>query len=430
MDEPPQDAEPAPSVATAELAPPPLAPRPRLRRRAEDRVVAGVAGGLADRFGWPVGLLRVVFGAGAFVWATLVYQAVFGAHIESGLGSGVAFLASVAGFSAVVYVVLWIAVPREDLPASALQRAGRQAVRPLPVLRSWAGLALLVAGGVVLADQLGIWQPNVGLAVGLIVAGVLLYRQEARVEEAPRPARLVEPGAAEAPEPYVPRVPREPRDRSPLGWLTLGVAALAVGGVAIASSVGDLELRLVVYPSIALVVLALGLLVGTMIGRARWLIAPALLLVPVVFLSSVVAVPLEGGWGRLVVEPDSMSEVPSAPVRRIGGDVYVDLQWLQGETGRVEIEASSGFGQVIVVVPFDAHVVATGRAGLGEIGFGSVATALGLDRTLSRTWEPRRGDGATIVLDLEIGIGSIEIYRLQPTRRQVRELEREEEAAA
>lgn len=409
--------------------------RPRLRRRAHDRVVGGVAGGLADRYGWPVGLLRAGFGAGAFVWAVAAYRALVDASFDLGLnGDAVVFLARLFALAPVVYLALWILVPREDVNASPLGRAAHAAARPIPTLRSWLGIALLVAGAAVLADQLGIWQPNVALAIALIAVGIALYRRdEARTDE-PHSASALEgerrtdagidaPGSA--PTVPIPAVRREPRERSPLGWLVLGVAALAVGVTAIANDLGDLDLELAVYPAIALAVLGAGLLVGTIVGRARWLIAPALLLVPFTLLSSVVHVPLSGGFGDVFVSPQ-LGEGSPAVHRRVLGQIYLDYSALAGSDEQVRLEATTGLGQITVMVPFDAHVVVTGRTGMGLVGVGREFTNRGLDRSLERRWEPRRGDGPTITLDLEVGIGDVSVVRMPPTRQQVRELEREE----
>ena len=40
--------------------------------------------------------------------------------------------------------------------------------------------------------------------------------------------------------------------------------------------------------------------------------------------------------------------------------------------------------------------------------------------------EPKRGDGATITLDLETGIGDVWVYRMAPTRKQLHALEKEQ----
>lgn len=390
-------------------------------------MVAGVAGGLADRFGWPVALVRIVFGTGAFLWGVAAFSLLGAGYLRVDLAPGGGLGGIVAGllaFAPVVYALLWIAVPREDRPRSALGRGLHQAARPLPALRSFLGMALVIAGGAVLAEQLGIWETNVALAVGLIAAGVWLYRRDADRAVGASGARPPEEAPATAAETLplsVPAVRRAPRERSPLAWLTLGVAALAVGVTATVGSLGELEIPLVVYPSIGLIVLAGGLLVGTMLGRARWLIAPALLLVPVTLLSSVVDVPIEGGYGGRDYAPDSVSEVADE-YRLILGRLGLQLEGLKGESGLVEIDATVAFGEVFVVVPFDAHVVATGGTGLGTVSFGRSGTAMGLDQTLARVWEPRLGDGTTIVLRLEAGVGDVSVYRLAPTRRDRREL--------
>jgi len=45
-----------------------------------------------------------------------------------------------------------------------------------------------------------------------------------------------------------------------------------------------------------------------------------------------------------------------------------------------------------------------------------------VDATLSTPWEPRFGDGPTITLNLETGVGDIWVTRLPPTRKELREL--------
>lgn len=158
---------------------------------------------------------------------------------------------------------------------------------------------------------------------------------------------------------------------------------------------------------------------GSFVGRARWLVLPALLIVPVVLVASIITVPLEGGVGDLYEYPSSAGAVHSE-YRRIAGTIFLDLTSLKGTEATSSLSASTGPGEINIVVPFDAHVIATGTAGVGIVRVCPLETERQVEATLSTTWEPRFGDGATITLNLETGIGDIWVYRREPTRRDLR----------
>ena len=73
--------------------------------------------------------------------------------------------------------------------------------------------------------------------------------------------------------------------RSVLGAMTVSFAVLVVGIVAGADVLGA-DVPPVVYLAAPLAVLGLGLLVGAMVGRARWLLAIA---IPLALLTALVA---------------------------------------------------------------------------------------------------------------------------------------------
>lgn len=108
-----------------------------LHRRLSDRVLAGVAGGVADRLGVPAGYVRAAFVVAGLLW----------------------------GLGVVLYVALWIATFEkvEDRPAEML-----------PVERQ-VGLGLIFAGGLLFFRAVGLWPGDlvvtmaVGLAFGLAV---------------------------------------------------------------------------------------------------------------------------------------------------------------------------------------------------------------------------------------------------------------------
>ena len=404
MDERPTSESGAPAATLPEEpAAQPFVRRP-LRRRAGHRLIAGVAGGLADHVGTRPLIFRLVFVVFAFL----------------------------GGIGILVYLLLWWLIPREDLSDSAAERL----LRRFPDAPSWVGIALLGLGVVLLAGKLGLWDTNVLWAVLLIGLGVVLFRRDTQraAPDGPTPPPAVDQGptaaleqpAWVAPSPLPPTAvamatPRAPREASPLGWLVFGVTLLVVGAVAILQNLDAVHLSAVRFPALALLVLGIGLLVGAFVGRARWLILPGLLLVPIVLGASLIDVPLEGGLHDVHAFPQSPQGVAGS-YRVVAGSIYLDLTSLKGTAAAPVIAASTGVGEIDVVVPYDAHVVATGRVGVGMVLVGPYSTDRGIDRSLRRTWQPRYGDGATITLDLQTGVGDIWVYRRDPTRKELEEL--------
>jgi hypothetical protein len=401
-------------------------------------VLGGVAGGLADRSGVGDLGLRIVFGGAGLVVIFLVFAPYTG--LPPGVSAvtyipsfeflrGLVTLAS--GVLVLGYAALWALVPLEGAETSSAGRIGRH-LPSAPGVRTWLGTLALLAGAAALGSQIGLWSLDVIWAFLLIGAGVLLFRRDAArangtVVREPRTAATaygppaVRAGIADA-EPVAP-APRTPRERSPLGWIVLGLALLAAGGAIVLQNLGAVDLRLVRFPALALLVLGAGLAVGAFVGRARWLVLPSILLVPVVLAFSVVTVPLEGGLGDLSVHPTDLAHVlgglgeGSDGYRVVAGNVYVDLSAFRCEAQTVHVNASSGFGSVSLYVPFDAQVVATASAGYGQVYLESDQRG-GTQVQLSRTIDPRFGDGATIVANLATGIGDVSVYHEFLSKRQ------------
>jgi phage shock protein PspC (stress-responsive transcriptional regulator) len=396
----------APTGTTSDERPAqPFIRRP-LRRRAGNRLIAGVAGGMADHLGTRPLVFRLVFVVFAFI----------------------------GGIGILVYLLLWWLIPREDLPDSAAERL----IRRFPDAPSWLGIALLGLGVVLLAGRLGLWGTSVLWAVLLIGLGVVLFRRDTQSatqdggslpparDETDAAVPLQQRAWAQPTPPLPPAVTRPmamrraPREASPLGWLVFGVALLAVGGVAILQNLDAVHLSAVRFPALALLVLGVGLLLGAFVGRARWLVLPGFLLVPIVLAASLIDVPLEGGVHEIHAVPQTPHAIAGS-YRVAAGSIYLDLTSLTGMAAAPVIGASTGVGEIDVLVPFDAHVVATGKAGVGMVMVGPFSTDRGLDRSLHRAWEPRYGDGPTITLDLQTGVGDIWVYRRDPTGKERRE---------
>lgn len=443
-------------VAVDELEPalerapsPPV--RPPLRRRGHEKVVAGVAGGLADHWGIPALALRLPLAIAVFLSAVVAWEVVTGGATIGPLEGLVGLIVVGSIVATIAYVVLWIVVPREDVVRSPAGRfteriSPRRLTRRYPNIGSIPGFVFLAIGGAILADRLGIWEPDLFLAAGLIALGVWLYRRDRAV---PSGAVVVErateggetvvvgsgSGRSTAPTPVV----RPPRERSPLGWITFGVALLVVSVAAIWTSLADDTLatahravgleRISTIPAIGLLVLAAGLFVGSVFGRARWLIVPAAFVVPVMLITSVIRLPFEGKFGDSYVRAADLGEDEVVTRRSAFGSIYVNLGRFQGRPNvERELQLSTAAGTVTVVVPYDAHVRIDAFAGLGAIGL-EVQRTHGLEVSDSAVLEPRHGDGATFIVHAEVGLGDLNVYRYAPTKRQLRELRQEERRA-
>ncbi len=412
----------------------PSSGRSPLRRSVQDRVLGGVAGGLAERYGVSALAVRIPFGAAGLVVAFLLLRPWTG--LPPGISSVTympafqllrALVTFAAGLGVLGYGALWVLVPQEGAGTSSAGRVRGRLPRATGV-KTWLGTLALIAGATALGAELRMWSVDVVWAFLLIGVGVLLFRRDAErtngAARLPVPAR--EPTTATvAAEPLEREtVPvRAPRERSPLGWLVLGIALLVVGIAAVAQNLGGLDLRIVRFPALGLLVLGIGLLIGAFVGRARWLVLPAMLVAPIVLAFSVIAVPLEGGIGDISAYPEDLDHVlggygeTSDGYRVVLGNVYVDMGAFRCVTQTVHVNASSGFGSVSLYVPFDAHVVATGSVGYGQI-YLEPDELRGTQVDLTRSLEPKFGDGATIVADLAAGIGDVSVNREYVPKRQ------------
>lgn len=391
----------------------------RLRRRTADRVVGGVAGGLADYLNVDALLVRVAF-AGLMVFG----------------GAGL-----------VLYVVGWFLVPAEGRDDSIAQAGFDR----LSARLGSRGTAILVVTGVILAvvwlfaqssqacymsldDPNNVYCSSPGLgwpfdfepaslrlvviAVVVMIAGIAVLRRRdgsggrsgaadsgavgGTTTEATTEATAWEPRTIETPRPKA--VPRPP---SPLGWLVLAAVFVTVGLLAIVSNAPDLDVAPGQYLGAAILVLGLGLVVGAWWGRARLLILLGMFVLPVAATAAFITVPLDGGFAEQAFQPQSVGEVRPA-YRLAGGDLWLDLTGLPAGDGPIAIDASVGMGRLWVLVPGDARIVLDARVNGGRLSlFGNRQVGTGLADRIERPGGP----GPDLVLRLETGIGEVIVER-------------------
>ena len=378
-----------------------------MHRSGHERVFAGVAGGLGEHFG---------INAWWFRWA-FIFLSVFG------------------GVGILVYVLAWVLIPGpdEDEPIASGWVGGVD----------WAdggtvfGIILLGLAGVLFATQFLHVSSVLVLAAVLFIVGLLLYRGDVIVpggSGSTPPTRtggdnvdaevVMESTAAAAPvdeaegsdtdepeapppPPAPPRSPKPPRERSMLGRLTIASGLIVIAVMALVD-VSDLAVDIEPFHYFATIiaVLGFGLLIGAWVGRARWLIIIGILVTPMLWLSMLLPVSWDFSVGEFHHTPVSVEEVAESYEQGIG-QMTIDLTELTPtELAQVgTIEASLGFGEMVVRVPDDVGVVLVADVSFGEIS-GPFDTVSGVGIDVTREF----GTGQTVlVLDLEVGAGVIHI---------------------
>lgn len=349
-----------------------------LRRRTTERVIGGVAGGLGDYFNVDPLLIRIGF----------VGLIIFG-------GAGL-----------VLYLIAWLLLPAEGQDASMVEGFFRRlGITPRGLL--WTAIAILAFFVLQAAMNPGGYfsfgYPNpiegpVWLAIAVVGVGIwILLRREPTVAA---------PIAGVAPA----RTPAMPRPRSPLGWYVLAATLIAVGLLAIVSQVAGVEVAPGQFFGASLTVIGIGLVIGAWWGRARILILLALLLLPIAVPASFITAPLEGGVGDLRYTPLSPAELRDE-YRLLGGRLVLDLTGISRQTSPIRIAASVALGELVVLLPANASVQLDARVGAGST---IVFDARQVGTSLQDRYVRREFRGASYILDLEAGIGEVQVVT-QPT---------------
>lgn len=351
---PPQDNEAGGSADSGAAPPPPPpppppptgpAPRPLLRRE-DDKVLAGVAGGLADFVGVDATVVRVAF----------VVLTVFG------------------GIGVPLYLVGWAGLRTPSMSESHAERWFRGAPNPAALIALAIGFIILI--NVAHAGP----RDGVGWGLALLFAGWLLFRADSRAVAGGATATSPSAtdagtwtpsgtwhGAGGAPAPYPPpaRQPETRRPRSILGRLTVGVILAVVGVTALLDQLGAVAIDPAQYVALVMTVTGLGLVVGAWIGRAYGLIALGVILVPVMLVASVAPVPMRGGVGDVEYRPLTLDAVEER--YSLGaGQLELDLSGVQFPATTTRVEVSVGAGETTIIVPDDVTVAVDGELRVGD----------------------------------------------------------------
>ncbi|HST64744.1 MAG TPA: PspC domain-containing protein, partial [Mycobacteriales bacterium] len=323
-------------------------------------MIGGVAGGLGEYTGIDPVLFRVLF-------AVLT---LFG-------GSGV-----------LLYAAGWVLLPADDQQSSPVESLIGRGTRGPSRGRDTLVAAALIVAGLVLAGVVAIGDAR-DLALCLLVVGgayfLIRNLNERRQGGPPQPVAPEPPPVAyqafDTPAPYQPgatatitapapvkpvKPPKPKRDHSILGVLTLCVLLVTVG---ITAAIDDGDAGgpdVQTYLAITTGIIGLGLLVGTFVGRARWLAWLGLPSLALLIVVSTSGIDLDGGAGDRTYTPTEASDIEQS--YRLGvGTITLDLTDVDLSEQLVRTKASLGVGSIEVIVPQNADVSIDGRAGIGDV---------------------------------------------------------------
>ena len=234
---------------------------------------------------------------------------------------------------------------------------------------------------------------------------------DAPPQDAP-PADAAPPMTAAPLGPFAPPPPPPPRRRRSrrLSWLTLLLAAVTGVAVWFVQSGEHRPHNVLAVLASALLVLALGLLLGARWGRAKGLAVPALLLTLLLAATASVSPDLRTTQRTVEWSPASVAQLRS-PYELGTGTGRLDLSRIDPVGGTVAVSARMGAGKLIVKVPADIEVRLTARAGVGEILLPDGSSSHGFGRTVEVDLLPSGGSHSVLALTLELGAGRMEVTR-------------------
>jgi phage shock protein PspC (stress-responsive transcriptional regulator) len=202
---------------------------------------------------------------------------------------------------------------------------------------------------------------------------------------------------------------RQPRQRSMLGWFTVAAALLAAGIATALDNLGAINMTPARVLAVALTVVGVGLLIGSLWGRAWWLILLGLLLVPAAGIAGLVnGLPVTGQGGDQVVRPLTVREIqPSYELG--GGHLTLDLRQVEFGAKPVVVDAKVTAGELDVLLPRDLPVTVHSKIAAGEIDvLGRQNGGIQIENTVS---EPGTRGSGQMELRLHVGLGQIKVNR-------------------
>jgi phage shock protein PspC (stress-responsive transcriptional regulator) len=362
--------------------PPPIGPR-RLTRSTDDRMVAGVCGGVARYLGVDPTIVRV----------------------------GTMLLTILGGIGIAAYIGAWLLVPEDGETVPPRRPAWKIALVIVAVLwlagigDVWGGDGTVLAVTLLAVGAVLVWGGDGG---GRSVTGAQHRRQQVRHE----PVAVVEhtgPGRwSWSPPPAAPAPPPVNRGWARAAASAVGGLLLASGAIAAAIFLSD-DIEPTVLLGLALAGFGVALALGALVGGARPLLPGALLVLLALGAVAIIDVPITGGAGERGLRPATLADLPTVE-RLAAGQLTLDLSGVAFVGDERRVEASVAVGELVVLVPAGVTVEVDANAGIGELEIlGTIDD--GPSPELDRVFEAPAENAGRVELDLQVGIGRVEVRR-------------------
>ena len=324
-------------------------PRRRLSRSRDDRVVAGVCGGIARYFNIDPVFVRI----------------------------GAVALAFVGGAGLLLYLAALLLMPSDE-GGAVVEASGDRRNRAL-VIAGVVGLLFvawpfLLGGGFLLA--------GIGIPLALLVGtGVLVWWLVSGEGPSGDPGQIAR--------------------RAALG---IGVLVLCwivfVGGALLAAGGPDW-----LVPA-SVIAAGAAILAGAFLKPVRWLVLPAIALGMAAGLVGAAGIDTDGGMGEREYRPASTVDLRDRYELGIG-DLEIDLRQTDLPGGDVPLEVDLGIGEARVLVPDDVCVATTADIGAGNVEtFGRDTGGVDVDFEEYADASPAT---TRLLVDADIGLGALRV---------------------
>jgi len=214
--------------------------------------------------------------------------------------------------------------------------------------------------------------------------------------------------------PAPPKPPKPPKERSPLGAATFSLIFVALGAVAALDLANFVSIKPSTYFFGVLLTIALGLLIGSWFGRARWLIALGFIAAAALGISTIAETQVnryEGSGSDVYWQPVSAQTMAERYEHNFGNAV-LDLSKVDFTDQDEALSVHVSFGDLTVILPPDVDTTVRAEVNAGDAAiFDSKVSGFQNSPTDVVDFGTDGEGGGKLNITLKVNAGSAEVHR-------------------